>query len=100
MPVNARTTTAGVVKYTKTGSDAEYIAAQVGGPWDDFPSWFGVAERAGLLRYTAEGGLEVKIITGQRWSADVGDWVVLQKGFGCYLIGDDDFRRMFHEARG
>ena len=98
------------VKYTKRGSPHEYIAARLPGAFDPLPSWFPVLERAGKLRYEGENmDVEVRVITGQWWHVNVGDWVVVQRSglglpgqrnFGCYVIEDQDFRRMFDEARG
>lgn len=89
------------VKYTKRGSPHEYIAARLPGAFDPLPSWFPVLERAGKLRYEGENmDVEVRVITGQWWRVNVGDWVVVQRNFGCFVIEDQDFRRMFDEARG
>lgn len=89
------------IKYTKRGSPHEYIAARLPGVFDPLPSWFPVLERAGKLRYGGENmDVEVRVITGQWWRVNVGDWVVVQRNFGCFVIEDQDFRRMFDEARG
>ena len=89
------------VKYTKHGSPHEYIAARLPGAFDPLPSWFPVLERAGKLRYEGENlDVEVRVITGQWWRVNVGDWVVVQRNFGCYVIEDQDFRRMFDGCKG
>jgi len=95
-------------KFSKKGSPHTYIAAQLGGAFDSFPSWFPVLERAGKLRFDEENGdVEVRVITGQWWRVNPGDWVVVQRGgdteYGyrsvadVYHIEDEDFRRMFNE---
>ena len=83
-------------KYTKVGSPHSYIAAQLGGAFDPFPSWFPVLERAGKLRFDEEiGDVEVRVITGQWWRVEPGDWVVVQRGGDVWHLDDADFRRMF-----
>lgn len=88
------------IKYTKRGSPHEYIAARLPGAFDPLPSWFPVLERAGKLRYEGENmDVEVRVITGQWWRVNAGDWVVLQRGGDVWLIEDQDFRRMFDECK-
>lgn len=83
-------------KFSKKGSPHAYIAAQLGGAFDPLPSWFPVLERAGKLRYVGENcDIEVRVITGQWWRVEPGDWVVVQKGGDVWHFEDQDFRRMF-----
>src|SRR5216117_3023067 len=86
-------------RYLKVGSPYQYIAAQLGGPFDPLPSWFQLLEKTGILRYDSEHNVEVRVITGAWQTVEYasttvtdrqqGDWVVLQRAIENGPIGFD-----------
>lgn len=83
--------------YRKVGRTAKYIAAPVPGVFDSIPSWFALLVEEGTLRYSKDGMIEIKLITGVWQTAHQGEVIVLQQGGDVYLVEQEDFARLWSD---